>query len=166
MHGYAMPCRHQCPLLVPNVYLGDITVLGLPLKHFLGFFILGGTCGHFTGSFEQAFLTVKQDCQGFLTPKHLLHVDGPFDYKMLWSNGPPRTQGGAFKYKKENLAVLYTLEQALVLQDALVKWTFSHGGRCFQIQKRKTLQCFTLSNRPSYNAFPPSGMAPHSHIHR
>jgi hypothetical protein len=32
--------------------------------------------------------------------------------------------------------------------------------------KKKTLKCFTLSNRPSYNAFPPSGTAPHSPIHR
>jgi hypothetical protein len=139
----------QC-VAVTNVYLGDVTGLGLLLEHFLGFFILGGTCSHFTGSFEQAFLSVKQDCQGFLTPKHLLHVDGPFllqdalvkwtfsmdlhahrevlsntkrktlqcftllnrpsYYKMLWSNGPSRMEGGAFKYKKENLAVLYALE--------------------------------------------------------
>jgi hypothetical protein len=85
---------------------------------------------------------------------------------MLRSNGPSCMEGGAFKYKKKNLAVLYAL------------WIGPRTTRCFgqmdllvwrevlSNTKKKTLQCFTLSNRPSYNAFPPSGTAPHSHVHR
>jgi hypothetical protein len=37
-------------------------------------------------------------------------LNRPSYYKMLWSNGPSRMEGGAFKYKKENLEVLYALK--------------------------------------------------------